>query len=327
MTDKEKPMKREILNKSLRETVERGNKLKSEYESKVAAVSKKEPRIAEIDRLLNINGIKLINIAMSGDKKAIEKLKESSTALISEKNDILKKNGLDSAPAYKCKKCNDTGYVCGKMCECVYENAKVAALSELFGGFDGEVCTFNNFDLSFYSDDIIQNGHSSLETATNNLETCKKFVQSFPSGKNLLLTGGCGLGKTHLALAIAGEIALKGYDVICGSAQNIITKAVRDSSSWDSTGEYVDRLLECDLLVIDDLGVEFSSPMNSTMVYNIIDTRIKERKSTVFTTNLDFAAAEKRYDPRVVSRLMGDYTTRIFFGNDIRQQKKIRKMK
>ena len=133
--------------------------------------------------------------------------------------------------------------------------------------------------------------------------------------------GKTGLGKTHLSLAIAAEVSKKGYKVIYGSAQNLLRKVEKEHFSGGDD-ETINSLLECDLLVLDDLGTEFESKFNASQVYNIINTRLNFSLPTIISTNLTMSELEGRYEQRVVSRLIGEYDVLMFIGNDVRQLKK-----
>ena len=83
-------------------------------------------------------------------------------------------------------------------------------------------------------------------------------------------------------------------------------------------------MLECDLLILDDLGTEFLSQFVTSMLYNIINTRLLEGRPTIISTNLTFQEISKRYTDRLASRLFGGYEQFEFVGRDVRIQSKIR---
>lgn len=70
-------------------------------------------------------------------------------------------------------------------------------------------------------------------------------------------------------------------------------------------------MLECDLLILDDLGTEFLSQFVTAMLYNIINTRLllEGRPTNIISTNLSFQEISKRYTDRLTSRLFGGYMT------------------
>ena len=143
----------------------------------------------------------------------------------------------------------------------------------------------------------------------------------------LFIWGTVGLGKTHLSLAIAGQVINKGYGVIYGSAQNLLAKLEKEKFSFNNTEDqpqsYLSLVLECDLLILDDLGTEFLSQFVTAMLYNIINTRLLEGRPTIISTNLSFQEISKRYTDRLTSRLFGGYIHFEFLGRDIRIQSKI----
>ena len=137
------------------------------------------------------------------------------------------------------------------------------------------------------------------------------------------MQGETGLGKTHLSLAIAGEVISKGYNVLYNSAQNIFNELQRERfGKSDTNGAFEAMVLECDLLIIDDLGAEFSTQFTNAALYNIINTRINTGLPTIISTNLTFKNIEDVYTRRISSRLIGEYTSLFFLGKDIRQIKK-----
>lgn len=143
---------------------------------------------------------------------------------------------------------------------------------------------------------------------------------------NLLMQGGTGLGKTHLSLAIAHEAIEKGYGVIYGSAQNMVTNLEKERFQKDNEQQDTNQLmLQCDLLIIDDLGTEFSTSFVTAAIYNIVNTRLMTHKPTIISTNLSMKELEERYTERFASRILGSYIPLFFRGKDIRQQKRRKK--
>lgn len=287
----------------------------------VAKLRETEPELAEIEQLLTSLGAKIAMTALGGNAEAVAALRERAERLESKKTSILKKHHLEGGPDYTCKKCRDTGYVGSELCTCAEAVGRTILLERLFENIK-EIPTFEGFDLSLYPDHADENGRVPRDIAATTLRITKEFAGQFPEGKNLLFIGGCGLGKTHLSLAVAGTVALNGYDVIYGSAGAILNKAVRESMDWDGDGSYLNRLLTCDLLVIDDLGTEIATNPGNAILYQIINGRLSAGRSTIVNTNMSLHDLEKRYDPRIVSRFTGGYIQRGFLGNDIRQIKK-----
>ena len=86
----------------------------------------------------------------------------------------------------------------------------------------------------------------------------------------------------------------------------------------------VERVLGCDLLILDDLGTEMTTPFVQSALYSIVNGRILGRRPTIVSTNLKLDELARRYGPQTASRLEGEYRVLPFFGEDIRRLKKER---
>ena len=93
----------------------------------------------------------------------------------------------------------------------------------------------------------------------------------------------------------------------------------------DGTGDTNSQLIACDLLILDDLGMEFPSAYVNAALYNVIDTRMLAKRPTIISTNLTLKELEKRYGERFVSRITGNYGMLEFIGSDIRRQKRMQR--
>jgi len=138
------------------------------------------------------------------------------------------------------------------------------------------------------------------------------------------MPGATGLGKTHLSLAIARQVIDRGYGVVYGSAQNFMLQIERERFGRTETSESERQLQECDLLILDDLGVEFLTQFVSAAIYNLINTRLMAEHPTIISTNLSISELEGRYSERVMSRIIANYRILPFVGRDVRQLKRMR---
>ena len=82
------------------------------------------------------------------------------------------------------------------------------------------------------------------------------------------------------------------------------------------------RYHQSDLLILDDLGTEMSTSHSVSAVYEVLNTRLREGRSTVVSSNLSAEEISRRYSPQIASRLLGSYEELRFYGTDIRLQKK-----
>lgn len=276
-----------------------------------------EKRLSEIDNELASIGAKLALTALSGDVKSIEAIKAKSQALTVEKDALLKKCCVSDI-TYDCPLCCDTGYINGKVCDCVKKIANAIFIKELSAKMPIDECRFDNFDLKYYS----EQGENPRRRMTSILKLCKEYVLNFDpaNSPNLLFLGGPGLGKTHLTLAIISGVIEKGYMAVYGPAENLFSSIENEKFYGENKGSY-ENMLSCDLLVIDDLGTEMATAFTKSALYNLINTRLLTKKPTIINTNLSLKEIQDIYSPRIASRLIGNYNANKFLGEDIRQQK------
>lgn len=310
------------------EKKERAAKIKKQ--AYINALGEAQSCCAELEQIslkLKKNGAEVAKCYLAGDAAGANELIKQSLELTNRKQQLEQEIGI-CEPKAECAECNDTGYVKGRICECVEAMAKDIAYADLAAEAPLQESTFDKFSLDYYSD-IAQNGPSDKARMSAIYDYCKNYAANFTGGADsLLLLGGTGLGKTHLSLAIAGEVIKKGYGVIYGTAQNLFNQMNREHFSYgDDTDRLMQEVLDCDLLIIDDLGTEFSTQFTLSCVYNIINTRILKGKPCVISSNYSLGELEKIYSPRVMSRIIGYYTMKQFFGSDIRQIKAINKLK
>ena len=223
---------------------------------------------------------------------------------------------------YTCPRCDDTGIDGNRLCECHIEILKKLAYDEAGSKSPLKFCKFDDFRLDYYSDKANpEYGCSPRQRMGEILDYCKTYAATFDADSpSLLFDVETGLGKTHLSLSIAGEVINAGHSVLYNSAQNIFNELQKERfGKGDADGRFEPMVLECDLLVIDDLGAEFSTQFTNAALYNIINTRINSGLPTIISTNLNMKGLEERYTRRVSSRLIGEYAVINFIGEDVRQ--------
>ncbi|MCD7774968.1 MAG: ATP-binding protein [Clostridiales bacterium] len=265
--------------------------------------------------------IKVIGMGTDA-QKYIEKLRIENLQAQDEIKRLLKLNSLPEdylEPKYFCSICNDTGFHKGKLCKCHLELLKQLSYEQLCKSSPLTVSTFEDFKLSYY------NGDSRIyDLMSRVFSYCKGYAESFDlSSDSICMTGETGLGKTHLSLAIAGEVLKKGYGVIYGSVQNLFGNVEREhfGRSNDPEGTTEKMLLDCDLLILDDLGAEFTTNFTISTLNNIVNTRLLTSKPTIISTNLQISNLDEKYTRRITSRIIGEYRILSFAGKDIRQQR------
>lgn len=150
--------------------------------------------------------------------------------------------------------------------------------------------------------------HTPVEQASlkNALSAAQRFAER-PEGW-LLLEGGYGCGKTHLAAAIGNLRISHGDEVLFVTSPDLLDH-LRGSygdaeQGYDDTFE---RLKGVKLLILDDLGVENPSPWAKEKLFQLLNHRYTQRLPTVITTNAEL----ERLDPRLKSRMQDvDRTSR-----------------
>lgn len=321
---------KDIIIAAQTELAKRKSRAENLQQQRRSEVLLKVPAIAAAERELAQTGLDVVKaIGMGADARSyLENLAKTNLALQEKIKLLLKSNGYPEdylETDYVCKKCEDTGYVEGTPCSCRKILLKELALKKLYSNSRAAQCTFESFSLDYYSDQADERfGISAKEQMKNILEYCRCYADDFDcSSPSLYLFGQTGLGKTHLTLAIAGIVTASGYNVIYDSAQNIFNKLEREHFRSSRSDEYdgaEQELLDCDLLIIDDLGSEFTTQFTVAALYNVLNTRLNCDKPVIISTNLDAHALEEKYSPRITSRIMGNYTPLHFLGNDIRQK-------
>lgn len=294
---------------------------------------KRFPAAEKIEKELASTALGAARAVLAGNNPKMELagLREKNKTLRNKLKEILASIDLPEdylEVKHNCEKCSDEGFIDGIMCDCMKDMMKKESYNRLNSMSPLELSSFDNFSLDYYSDiSPDANTQSPRKRMSLILNFCKKYAENF--GKHspgLLLTGGTGLGKTHLSLSIAKEVIGKGYGVIYGSTQNIVSKMENEKfRNYQNSDESERHYIDCDLLIIDDLGTEYSTAFSSASIYNIVNSRIMMNKPTIISTNLSMKDMEKSYTYRMVSRVIGNNIRLEFLGSDIRQKMMMKK--
>ena len=286
-------------------------------------VRQKCPRALEIEREISGAGLRAARLIMTGKdaQQQIAALAEENLRQQREFAEVLREAGFAEdymEPHFACQACRDEGYIDGRMCECLKLLLRETAQQQLNRLTPLSLSSFERFDLSYYpSEPDEKTGLSPRRKMEDIFRFCTGYAQRFSlHSPSILMTGATGLGKTHLSLAIAREVIEKGYGVIYGSAQNFMLQIERERFGRSDSSESERQLQECDLLILDDLGVEFLTQFVSAAVYNLINTRLMAERPTIISTNLSISELENRYSERVVSRIIANYRILPFIGRD-----------
>ena len=252
-----------------------------------------------------------VNLAMgNGDSKQLNK---QIAQLRKKQITLLAKLGLDAnalTPQYHCRKCNDRGYIDGKMCDCL--QAEIRKLIVASSNVINETFTFDN----------------SRETDKHNLAVYKKAREiCFGGTMNMLLTGNTGSGKTYLLTACANWCMQQSRSVLFVTAYSLNSSFLKAHlNDFASRKATLDNLVDVDVLLIDDLGTEtVYKNVTAEYLFAVLNERIARGKQTFVSTNLTLGDVRERYDERIFSRLVDQNTT--FVAQLIGDDKRIKKAK
>ena len=308
---------------------------KEEYRTRVETICRRIPRIEEINLELRSTVSQIVASAFrrgTDPSPTIAALKEHNLTLQRERAELLVRGGypfdaLEEKPA--CPRCEDRGYYNGAPCRCLmayYTREQNRELSKLL---DLGSQSFDTFSMHWYSNryypEYQANPRENMEVI---YDICANYAHNFARHKdNLLMSGRPGLGKTFLSACIAREVSDAGFSVVYDTAIHIFSqfessKFGRENPYDEDSGTDINRCLNCDLLIMDDLGAEMPSAFVTSAFYQLINTRLMTGKRTIVSTNLSLEEIDKRYGAAIASRLAGEYQLLTFFGEDIRQLKR-----
>ncbi len=228
----------------------------------------------------------------------------------------------EETEGYTCEHCNkyiaaitvEVPQLCIKnkilpTCECVVEReeakireaqnfAKKREIEKLFSISNlGE-----RFSKSTFESFLDRNGS---ETA---YKVAVKYVKTFKEwkGESLLLWGEPGNGKTHLAAAIVNELSKKGYIVVFQSVPELLQRirSTFNSENKENETQIMRALLECDLLILDDIGAEKTTEWVEEKLFNIIDGRYRKELPTLYTSNLEPKELKNQVGKRSYDRMV-----------------------
>lgn len=299
---------------------------------------RRQPRLRELDRAIGGTMAELAGLAISGkpiqaDGPEIADIRRRNLELQAQRAELLHTLGyepdaLDPTPA--CSKCGDSGWAGAEMCTCLKElcaQEQMKALTALLNLTDEQ--NFDRLRLDVYSDQPWEGKRSPWENMKRVVTVCEGFARRFPDYPlhNLLLSGGTGLGKTFLSGCIAREVSGRGYSVVYDTAISLFStfeakKFSRDLGQERQARDDTRRYLNCDLLILDDLGSELTTPLAQSTLYEVVNSRLQGGKHTIISTNLSMEQIGARYTPQVVSRLAGAYQELTFYGDDIRRMRR-----
>ena len=316
-----------IMREYGRQQIENHHKLeerRQEIYARLPVVRQLEAEIAE-------RSVACAKKLLEGDKGVLDRLKEDLKDLREQKSLIIRAAGYPDDYLelhYRCPDCRDTGLIDGRKCHCFLQAQMklLHAQSNLEDVLERE--NFNALSYEYYDDTEIlsQLGITNAAYMRRVVAGCREFVRDFDKKHdNLLFTGSTGVGKTFLTNCIARELMDDFHSVIYLTASDLFDVFSRNKFDYDNAEDMKDMyrfILDCDLLIIDDLGTELNNSFTSSQLFYCINERMNMSRSTIISTNLTLARLRDSYTDRVTSRIMSGYRIIPLYGGDIRLLKK-----
>ena len=319
------------FNTILREYDNRRLQSKFELDRRRDLVYGKIPELTQIDQELVHDSIARAKLSLQNDANALDGLKEKNELLKKKKEALILAAGIPIdylQPQYTCPHCQDTGYIGNDKCSC-FKQAIVNLLYSQSNVQDAiKYENFSTFSYRYYND--YQQDEILKKTPYKNIQdvllNVKSFIQNFGSSyDNLLIYGNTGVGKTFLSNCIAKELLDAGHTVIYLTAFQLFEILEKykfnTAENYEEIRNRFEYILDCDLLIIDDIGTELNNTFVTSQLYQCINERHLNQKSTIISTNLSFDQLKNNYSERIFSRISSHYKLLKIIGDDIRLQK------
>ena len=331
---------RSLANERQRRREARIRQLEQERDARESVIFTRIPELRWIKDVQTDIGLDLARIMLKVPTKfgkSFEELKRWSLQLSAQRNDLLQNQGIDPLDLeirWDCPVCKNTGWLepepAGddtvlppRKCHCLVQEE----LNDLYraSGLSGSLRdqTFERFDLSVYPPD-------DQEYMANVMKACKRFAEGLAAGtqtESILLSGDVGRGKTFLLTAIANvSVAAKRTVVYFTLSEFIDMARLHKLDDDEEYRENLQRLLDADLVVLDDLGSEKVTDFVAQELFNLVNHRTNRRLPMAVSTNLTPDEFESYYGDRLASRLLYGFRGFHLRGNDVRRVLKIRRV-
>lgn len=292
------------------------------YLEKREEIFRKLPELEELEEKVRAFSLSVAGEIQQGNREGLLRLKEEIGKLHKEKKALLEGAGYKiqdlEEEEHFCPLCQDTGYVDGKKCQCflklqgelLYRQSRMGAVLEREN--------FSKFQLERF-DNIEKLGQCGNKTLREYIKEIRDYLTNYceeypKNNRSILFTGSTGTGKTYFLHSIAKAMLDRGVSVLYFTATGLFeyfSKRMREEDMED----YIE---EVDVILIDDLGTEFSNSFTTSRFFALLNQRILDRKTMLISTNLNFKELRETYSDRVVSRFMSDYEIIPLYGKDQR---------
>ena len=324
-----------ILNNLLKEYEQKKYLAELNFQRDKTAFYNSNPKLLTLNEKLGKIALNISKAILNNDMKLEEDLHADFEALKRQKDEFLKSLEIPKGamePLYECQLCKDTGFVetsngRSVLCNCIQQKMYDMSFNKShIGNIQKE--NFDTFDETLYSDEADALKYNSKFSPRENILIIKNIAQKFidnfddPEAKNLLFTGNTGLGKTFLSNCIAKQAMDLGKTVLYQTAPIMVDTIIDFRFGKSELRDFYNDLMNVDLLIIDDLGVEALNQIKISEWFNIINTRLlcqnNHTTKTIISTNLSMTHILDAYGERIFSRLACYYSACRFYGDDIR---------
>lgn len=315
-----------VLQRAQRRLLRAKEQNERDTRARIDAIYAEYPRLREIDLALRQTAAHIMAVSFrtgADPQQAMQRLRQENLALQRERDWILESNDIDPedlAETPICACCGGTGWRGAVMCDCLKELCRQEQKKELSTLLGAGRESFDRFRLDVYPEAAdAQLGTSPRAVMQQVLRSAQYYARTFtPEAGSILMIGATGLGKTFLSACIARAVTDRGYSVAYVSAGTMFADFEQQKFHPQPDTDLTQRYLECDLLIIDDLGTEMTTQLVVAALYQVINTRLLEAKPCIVSTNLPVDELARRYSPQIASRLLGTYEVYKFCGRDIR---------
>lgn len=304
---------------------------KREQDKRIREIYEKIPQIEALNDEIAAAMAEAGRKNLMGDTESARTLKEEAALLRKQRIQYLERNGYPKNymdMQYHCGLCKDTGRVDGRKCRC-FKQMEIEVLYDQSN--IREILERENFDtlsMAYYDREKIdeKSKMTVYDYMSVVIEECRTFVDRFGEEKgSILFTGNTGCGKTFLSNCIARELIQKCCSVIYLTATDMFDILSESRFNGRDEEEAKDRaayILECDLLIVDDLGTELINTFTASQLFYCINERLNRKKGTIISTNLSLNRMRDEFTERVTSRIMSQYKILPLLGEDLRLVKK-----
>lgn len=308
---------------------------KREQDERVREVYERIPQVEALSDEITMFMAEAARKALWMDKTAADKLRREAADLRLQKAQFLRRGGYPENYLelhYQCPDCRDTGRIDGKKCHCfrrleielLYDQSNIKKILEQEN--------FDTLTMEYYDRNRIdeKTGMTVFDYMTSVIAACKEFTEHFCEEKgSILFTGNAGCGKTFLSNCIAKELIDQCCSVVYLTATDMFDIFSRNKFNYENEEEAREKagyILDCDLLIIDDLGTELINTFTASQLFYCVNDRLNSKKGTIISTNLPLNRLRDEFTERIVSRIMSEYLVFPLIGEDIRLVKQGHKL-